>query len=77
MAPPFPLVPLPLPTKWHTQFLEPLYVERDYPPEAANDMAIVRAISQDVRIRMQDAIDNMLKRRQSIFFGTIFENEEH
>jgi hypothetical protein len=38
-------------------------------------MAIVRAISQEVRARMQDAIDNMLKRRKSIFFGSIFENE--
>jgi len=75
IAPPFPLLPLPLPTKWHTQFLEPLHVEHHYPPEAANDLATVRAISQEVRARMQDAIDNMLKRRKSIFFGSIFENE--
>jgi 1-acyl-sn-glycerol-3-phosphate acyltransferase/nucleoside-diphosphate-sugar epimerase len=75
IAPPFPLLPLPLPTKWHTQFLEPLHVERYYPPEAANDMATVRAISQEVRTRMQDAIDEMLKRRKSLFFGSIFESE--
>jgi 1-acyl-sn-glycerol-3-phosphate acyltransferase len=75
IAPPFPLVPLPLPTKWHTQFLEPLHVERDYPPEAANDMATVRAISQEVRTRMQDAIDDMLTRRKSIFFGSVFKSE--
>ena len=72
IAPPFPLVPLPLPTKWHTQFLEPLHVERQYPPEAANDAATVRAIGQEVRTRMQDTIDEMLARRQSIFFGSIF-----
>ena len=53
IAPPFPLLPLPLPTKWHTQFLEPLHVEHQYPPESANDMATVRAISQEVRT--QDA----------------------
>jgi nucleoside-diphosphate-sugar epimerase/1-acyl-sn-glycerol-3-phosphate acyltransferase len=75
IAPPFPLLPLPLPTKWHTQFLEPLHVERHYPPEAANDVATVRAISQEVRQRMQDAIDEMLKRRKSLFFGSIFKNE--
>jgi diacylglycerol/phytol O-acyltransferase len=77
IAPPFPLVPLPLPTKWHTQFLEPLHVERYYPPEAAQDMATVRAISQEVRTRMQDAIDEMLKRRKSLFFGSIFSSETH
>jgi 1-acyl-sn-glycerol-3-phosphate acyltransferase/nucleoside-diphosphate-sugar epimerase len=75
IAPPFPLVPLPLPTKWHTQFLEPLHVERHYPPEAANDMATVRAISQEVRARMQGAIDEMLRRRKSLFFGSIFTSE--
>jgi 1-acyl-sn-glycerol-3-phosphate acyltransferase/nucleoside-diphosphate-sugar epimerase len=77
IAPPFPLLPLPLPTKWHTQFLEPLHVERYYPPEAAHDMATVRAISQEVRTRMQDAIDEMLKRRKSLFFGSIFSSETH
>jgi nucleoside-diphosphate-sugar epimerase/1-acyl-sn-glycerol-3-phosphate acyltransferase len=75
IAPPFPLVPFPLPTKWHTQFLEPLHIEQDYPPEAAHDMATVRAISQEVRTRMQAAIDDILKRRKSIFFGAVFSGE--
>jgi 1-acyl-sn-glycerol-3-phosphate acyltransferase/nucleoside-diphosphate-sugar epimerase len=75
IAPPFPFLPLPLPTRWHTRFLAPLHVERHYPPEAADDTATVRAISQEVRARMQDAIDAMLKRRTSIFFGSVFESE--
>ena len=74
IAPPFPLLPLPLPTKWHTQFLEPWHIEDLYPPEAADDAAIVRAISQEVRKRMQDAIDDMLRRRKSVFWGSIFED---
>jgi 1-acyl-sn-glycerol-3-phosphate acyltransferase/nucleoside-diphosphate-sugar epimerase len=73
IAPTFPL--LPLPAKWHTQFLEPFHVERYYPPEAAHDPATVRALSQEVRARMQAAIDDMLKRRKSIFFGSVFESE--
>jgi hypothetical protein len=75
ITPTFPLLPLPLPTKWHTQFLPPLHIERQYPPEAAGDAATVRAISQDVRSRMQKAIDGMLKRRKSIFFGSLFHGE--
>jgi len=72
ITPTFPLIPLPLPSKWHTQFLAPIEVDQ-YPPGAADDRAVVRAISREVRTRMQKAVDDMLSRRRSIFFGSIFE----
>jgi 1-acyl-sn-glycerol-3-phosphate acyltransferase/nucleoside-diphosphate-sugar epimerase len=75
ITPTFPLLPaLPLPSKWHTQFLEPLHVEDRYPPEAADDPEVVSAISQEVRSRMETAIGEMLRRRRSIFFGSVFED---
>jgi len=74
IAPPFPFLPIPLPSKWHTQFLEPLHVERDYPPEAADDKKIVQTISAEVRARMQNAIDNLLGQRRSVFYGSIFQD---
>jgi 1-acyl-sn-glycerol-3-phosphate acyltransferase len=64
--------PFPLPSKWHTQFLPPLHVEKDYPPEAAEDPQAVRRISVEVRQRMQAAVDEMLLRRRSIFRGSVF-----
>ena len=80
--PTFPITPtwpfigaIPLPAKWHTQFLEPLHIEDRYPPEAADDPEVVSAISQDVRSRMEKAIAEMLRRRRSIFFGSIFDDE--
>lgn len=80
--PTFPITPtwpflgaIPLPSKWHTQFLEPLHVEDRYPPEAADDPEVVSAISQEVRSKMEEAIGEMLRRRRSIFFGSIFEDE--
>ena len=80
--PTFPITPtwpfvgaIPLPSKWHTQFLEPLHIEDRYPPEAADDPEVVSAISQEVRTRMEQAIGEMLRRRASIFFGSIFEEE--
>jgi 1-acyl-sn-glycerol-3-phosphate acyltransferase/nucleoside-diphosphate-sugar epimerase len=72
ITPTFPLLPLPLPSKWHTRFLPPIHVEDHYPPEAAHDRATVKAISLQVRARMQQAVDEMLKRRRSIFFGSTF-----
>lgn len=75
LTPTFPLIPIPLPSKWHTQFLAPIHIEKDYPPEAVRDRSIVKAISLEVRTRMQQAVNDMLARRKSIFFGSIFEAE--
>jgi len=72
IAPPFPLLPIPLPTKWHIQFLEPVHIEKHYGPEAADDSATVKEISQDIRARMQTALDDMVSRRKHIFWGSIF-----
>ncbi|HJZ68432.1 MAG TPA: lysophospholipid acyltransferase family protein, partial [Blastocatellia bacterium] len=72
ITPTFPLVPLPLPSKWHTQFLPPIHIEDKYPPEAARNAAIVRAISQEVRDQLQDAMNRMLARRKSVFYGSVF-----
>jgi 1-acyl-sn-glycerol-3-phosphate acyltransferase len=76
LTPTFPLLPVPLPSKWHTRFLEPLALDRRYGPEAAQDAAAVRAIGEEVRGRMQEALDEMRRRRRSIFFGSIFHEEE-
>lgn len=74
ITPTFPIFPVPLPSKWHTQFLPPISLNQ-YPPEAADDAAVVKAISLQVRTRMQQAVDDMLGRRRSIFFGSIFRPE--
>jgi 1-acyl-sn-glycerol-3-phosphate acyltransferase len=75
VTPTFPLLPIPLPSKWHTRFLAPIHVEAAYPPEAANDRSVVKAISREVKWKMQQAIDEMLSRRRSVFFGSLFESE--
>ena len=70
---PITAAPFPLPSKWHTQFLPPMHIEQQYGPEAAEDQKTVHRISLEVRQRMQAAVDEMLLRRKSIFFGTIFD----
>jgi 1-acyl-sn-glycerol-3-phosphate acyltransferase len=72
IAPPFPLLPLPLPSKWHMQFLEPLHVERSHPPEAAEDPEVVRTISQEVRRRLEGAMADLRRRRRHVFWGSVF-----
>jgi len=65
-------LPAPLPSKWHLQFLPPLRVEQSHPAEAGSDRSVVTAISLEVRSRMQQAIDEILARRKSIFRGSVF-----
>lgn len=76
ITPTFPLPGLPLPSKWHTRFLEPIPVHELHSPEDADDPRIVRQISAEVRARMEEAIREMLERRKSIFFGSVFGGEE-
>lgn len=75
ITPTFPFVPLPLPSKWHTRYLEPMPVHESYPPEAADDAGVVRSISREVQERIRAAIDEMLSRRRWIFWGSIFEEQ--
>ncbi|MGE0454534.1 MAG: 1-acyl-sn-glycerol-3-phosphate acyltransferase [Vicinamibacteria bacterium] len=72
IAPPFPLLPIPFPTKWHTRILEPLPVHEQHGPEAAADERVVKRIGDEVRRRMQAAIDDMRARRKWVLFGSIF-----
>jgi 1-acyl-sn-glycerol-3-phosphate acyltransferase len=72
---PLTLSPLPLPSKWHTEFLSPVEIKDVYSPQAAADPATVRAISVEVRSRMEKAIERILSRRKSIFYGSVFEQE--
>jgi 1-acyl-sn-glycerol-3-phosphate acyltransferase/nucleoside-diphosphate-sugar epimerase len=65
----FPLIPAPLPAKWHVRFLPPLDVAAEHGPEAARDPAIVRALSDRVKRQMEEAIADVTQRRKSIFFG--------
>ncbi len=70
------LPPVPLPSKWHTQILPPIHIEEMYEPEAAKDPHIVRAISRDVRARMETALNDLLGRRKHIFYGSIFKDKK-
>jgi 1-acyl-sn-glycerol-3-phosphate acyltransferase len=67
--------PVPLPAKWHTRFLAPLHVEQRYPPEAADDTRIVRALGREIRTQMEQTMIAMRARRRSIFWGSIFTDE--
>jgi 1-acyl-sn-glycerol-3-phosphate acyltransferase len=64
-----PLGMVPLPTKWFLVFGEPLYFNTEYGPDGANDRILVNKLAEQVRVRIQEMIDGVLKQRRSILFG--------
>jgi 1-acyl-sn-glycerol-3-phosphate acyltransferase len=57
-----------LPAKFKIRFLEPVRLDR-YGPDAADDVAFVQQVADDIRSRIQDSLNEMLGRRQSVWFG--------
>jgi 1-acyl-sn-glycerol-3-phosphate acyltransferase len=64
-----PLGMVPLPTKWFLVFGEPLYFNAEYGPDGAGDRILVNKLAEQVRIKIQEMIDAVLKQRRSILFG--------
>ena len=76
ITPTWPLLPVPLPSKWHLRFLAPIRVADRYPPEAADDIAVVKEITAEVKAHLTQAIDQMLGRRKSVWYGSVFEHDQ-
>jgi 1-acyl-sn-glycerol-3-phosphate acyltransferase len=57
-----------LPAKFKIRFLEPVDMSR-YGPEDAEDVALVQRLSERVRTRIQEELDDLLLARQSVWFG--------
>jgi 1-acyl-sn-glycerol-3-phosphate acyltransferase len=57
-----------MPAKFKIRFLEPVRFER-HGPDAADDVAFVQQVADDIRARIQEALNGMLVQRQSIWFG--------
>ncbi len=64
LAPPFPLLPFPLPTKWRTHFFPAIHLERDYDPAAA-DTAVIQRVGSRIKEQMQDGLLELRQQRTS------------
>lgn len=73
ITPTFPLLPVPLPTKWHIRYAPPILT--GLRPEDADNRRQVREFSNHVRDVLQRHINEMLARRKHIFYGKIFERQ--
>jgi 1-acyl-sn-glycerol-3-phosphate acyltransferase len=56
-----------LPAKFKIRFLEPVEFSRG--PEAADDVAYVQQVADDIRARIQASLNELLRQRRSVWFG--------
>jgi 1-acyl-sn-glycerol-3-phosphate acyltransferase len=57
-----------MPAKFRIRFLEPVRFD-EFGPDAADDVAFVQQAADDVRTRIQNALNEMLGERRSVWFG--------
>ncbi|MDZ4837243.1 MAG: lysophospholipid acyltransferase family protein [Candidatus Melainabacteria bacterium] len=64
---PFPLGFIPLPVRWMINIHKP--IELNYPKSKAKDRKFVLGIARDIQHSIQDDLNDMLRRRKSVFTG--------
>jgi 1-acyl-sn-glycerol-3-phosphate acyltransferase len=57
-----------LPAKFRIRFLEPIDLS-EYGPDDADDIALVGRLSERIRLRIQDELDDLVLARRSVWFG--------
>jgi 1-acyl-sn-glycerol-3-phosphate acyltransferase len=57
-----------LPAKFRIRFLEPIDLSR-YGPDDADDIALVGRLSERIRLRIQEELEDVLLARKSVWFG--------
>jgi 1-acyl-sn-glycerol-3-phosphate acyltransferase len=57
-----------LPAKFRIRFLEPVDLSQ-YAPEDADDIALVGRLSERIRMRIQEELDDLVLARKSVWFG--------
>ena len=58
-----------LPAKFRIRFLEPIDTVELGGPEAVNDKTLVQTVAQEIRARIQENVDEMVAKRESVWFG--------
>ena len=64
---PIPMLPVPLPVRYHIHYGEPIPLHEEYSPEQADDPVVVKAAAARVRDAVQALLDRGLKLRKGVF----------
>lgn len=64
---PIPILPVPLPVRYRIYYGEPLAVQDEYPPEAADDPTVLNAVADRVQQAVAELLQRGLEERKGIF----------
>lgn len=64
---PIPMVPVPMPVRYHLRYGAPIALHRDVPPDAADDPDIVAAAARRIRVELERLIAAGLAEREGVF----------
>lgn len=73
ITPTFPLLPFPLPSKWHVQFLPAIYPDAAEAEALETGQKVEKLIANKVRDSINAATQEMRSKQRSIFWGSIFD----
>lgn len=62
-----PLLPFPLPVRYHLHYGPPIHLYEDYPPESADDPEVLEACAERTRHIVQTLVDEGLRQRKGVF----------
>ena len=72
IAPPFPLAPVPLPSKWHVRILPVVPLQGLKPADAENDR-LMKEFSRYIQNMVQRNIDDMVSKRKHVLWGKVLD----
>ncbi|MAY81405.1 MAG: glycerol acyltransferase [Deltaproteobacteria bacterium] len=64
---PIPIVPVPLPVRYHLYYGEPIPVHKNYKPKHADDPSVVAEVAEQVKSAVDALIRQGLSERQGVF----------
>jgi 1-acyl-sn-glycerol-3-phosphate acyltransferase len=64
---PIPILPVPLPVRYYIYYGEPIPVQQEYPPEAADDPSVLKAVATRVQESVAALIKQGLDQREGVF----------
>ena len=72
VTPTFPFLPIPLPSKWHVQFLPPIDPAPAIEEGKQSGRPAYQILVKQVREAIEKAQSEILEKRPSIFYGNVF-----
>lgn len=74
ITPTFPILPIPLPAKWHVEILPAVHPEDFREAAEGDEEKLIALLLAEVKGRIEKSTAEILKNRKSIYYGNVFDD---